>query len=137
MTLTLPWMVVGLVVYREGFLRRHGVYEGNRHDITTVQGIVDKLRAGVKDKGRSPTIVVDRGMASEGNLKEIKEKGMRYRVAARHAERDKYLEEFDGIPIKEIETKETNGILQFEWKRKADITNAPSGNHCASRCGRH
>ena len=58
-------MVVGLVVDREGFLRRHGVYEGNRHDITTVQGIVDKLRAGVKDKGRSPTIVVDRGMASD------------------------------------------------------------------------
>ena len=106
-------MVVGLVVDREGFLRRHGVYEGNRHDITTVQRIVDKLRAGVKDKG------------------------MRYRVAARHTERDKYLEEFDGIPIKEIETKETNGILQFEWKRKADITNAPSDNRCASRCGRH
>ena len=32
-------LVVGLVVDMEGFLKRHGVYEGNRHDITTVQGI--------------------------------------------------------------------------------------------------
>ncbi|MEP9412197.1 MAG: hypothetical protein HRF42_12525 [Candidatus Brocadia sp.] len=53
-------VVVGLALDREGFVKRHEVFEGNRQDITTLKIVVDRLREGLKDRKRNPTISVDR-----------------------------------------------------------------------------
>ncbi len=90
---------------REGFVHRHEVFEGNRQDITTLKTVVERLREGLKDKQKNPTIIVDRGMVSEESLKFLREKGMNYIVAARQSQRGEYYEEFEGIPVQEIETK--------------------------------
>jgi transposase len=108
-------VVVGLVLDKEGFVNRHEVYEGNRQDITTLTDIVDKLRDKIGDKDNTPTVIVDRGMVSEENLKAIKDRGMNYIVAARHTERDKYLLEFEGLPITEIQ-KATEGKIEVKIK---------------------
>lgn len=42
------------------------------------------------------TVVVNRGMASKENLKQITGRGYHYLVAARQAERNRYLPEFEG-----------------------------------------
>lgn len=103
-------IVVGLVLDREGFVHRHEVFEGNRQDITTLKTVVERLREGLKDSKRNPTIIVDRGMASEENLKFLREEGINYIVAARHNQRGRYFEEFEGVAIQEIETKRKGKI---------------------------
>lgn len=56
-------VIVGLVLDREGFVHRHEVFEGkNRQDITTLQTVVERLREGLQDRQKNPTIIVDRGM---------------------------------------------------------------------------
>jgi transposase len=87
-------VLVGLVLDRDGFPKAHEVFEGNRQDRSTVQEMLESLE---KRTGKKPgvTVVVDRGMAYEENLAEIRAQGYHYLVATRQAERNAWLAEFD------------------------------------------
>ncbi len=87
-------VLVGLAVNRDGFPLAHEVLAGNRHDSTTVKEMLQALdrRVGLKP---GQTVVVDRGMSGEENLKEIRARQLHYLVAARQTERDQWLEEFE------------------------------------------
>jgi len=87
-------VVVGLVVNRDGFPRAHEVFEGNLQDRKSLGRMLDLLdqRVGLKV---GQTVVVDRGMAYEENLEEIKSRGLHYIVAARQSERDCFLSEIE------------------------------------------
>src|SRR5580658_3500362 len=83
-------VVVGLVIGREGFPRAHEIFEGNIQDRKTLALILDLLekRVGLPE---GTTIVVDRGMAYEENIAELRRRKLHYVVAARQKERDRYL----------------------------------------------
>jgi transposase len=89
-----PQVVVGLVVNRDGFPRAHEVFEGNLQDRKSLGRMLDLLdqRVGLKV---GQTVVVDRGMAYQENLEEIKSRGLHYIVAARQSERNGFLPEFE------------------------------------------
>ncbi|MFZ0964525.1 MAG: IS1634 family transposase [Terriglobia bacterium] len=87
-------VIVGLVLDRDGFPKAHEVFDGNRQDRATVGGMLDSLE---KRTGRKlgATVVVDRGMAYDENLAEIRRRGYHYLVAGRQPERNAWLEEFE------------------------------------------
>jgi transposase len=87
-------VLVGLVLDRDGFPKAHEIFEGNRQDQTTVKEMLDTLE---KRVGRQPgsTVVVDRGMAYEEDLAEIRAHGHHYLVASRQPERNAWLAEFE------------------------------------------
>jgi len=69
---------IGLVVTREGLPVAYDVFEGNRHDRTTLAEIVEAME---QRHGRAGRIwVLDRGMVSEENLVFLNERGGRYIV---------------------------------------------------------
>jgi transposase len=86
--------LVGLVLDRDGFPKAHAVLDGNRQDRTTVGEMLDSLQ---KRTGSQPgsTVVVDRGMAFDENLAEIRARGHHYLVAGRQPERKAWREEFE------------------------------------------
>ena len=86
-------VVVGLVVDREGFPKAHEVFDGNRTDRTTVDDMLDALEARTGRK-EGATVVVDRGMAFDDNLKQITARGYHYLVASRQGERQEHLDDF-------------------------------------------
>jgi transposase len=85
---------VGLVVDREGFPKAHEVFDGNRTDRTTVDDMLDALEARTGRK-EGATVVVDRGMAFDDNLKQITSRGYHYLVASRQGERQEHLDDFE------------------------------------------
>src|SRR6266852_7142714 len=87
-------VLVGLVLDREGFPKAHEVFEGNRQDRSTVEEMLESLE---KRTGQIPgaTVVVDRGMAYDENLKQIRARGYHYLVACRQSERMAWLAEFE------------------------------------------
>ncbi len=87
-------VLVGLVLDRDGFPKAHEVFEGNRQDRSTVEEMLQSLE---KRTGNQPgaTVVVDRGMAYEENLKQIRAHGYHYLVACRQSERIAWLAEFE------------------------------------------
>jgi len=87
-------VVVGLVVNRDGFPMAHEIFEGNTQDRKSLAAMLDVLeqRAGPL-QGR--TIVIDRGMAFEENLEQLRARQMHYIVASRQSERLTWLAELE------------------------------------------
>jgi transposase len=87
-------VLVGLVLDRDGFPKAHEIFEGNRQDRNTVKAMLESLE---KRTGPRPgtTVVVDRGMAYEEDLAEIRAHGYHYLVASRQSERNAWLAEFE------------------------------------------
>jgi transposase len=87
-------VVVGLVLDRDGFPKAHEVFDGNRTDRTTVEDMLTILERRVGKKAGA-TVVVDRGMAFDDNLKQIQDRGYHYIVASRQSERNAHLADFE------------------------------------------
>jgi transposase len=69
---------IGLVVSREGMPLGYEVFAGNRADVSTVKGIVEKIE---RQYGKAKRIwVMDRGMISEKTLALLRSEGRRYIV---------------------------------------------------------
>jgi transposase len=86
-------VVIGLVLDRDGFPKAHEVFDGNRHDQTTVDDMLTRLEARTGRRGGA-TVVVDRGMAFAATLAQIRARGHHYLVAARYPERGAHQEAF-------------------------------------------
>jgi transposase len=87
-------VVVGLVLDRDGFPKAHEVFDGNRQDRSTVDEMLTVLERRTGNKPGS-TVIVDRGMAYEENLKQIRGRGHHYIVAGRQAERNEWLDDIE------------------------------------------
>jgi transposase len=87
-------VVVGLVLDREGFPKAHEVFEGNRQDRASLDEMLGLLE---KRSGRrgGTTVIVDRGMAYEDNLAQIKARGHHYLVASQQSERQVWFDEIE------------------------------------------
>lgn len=87
-------VLVGLVLDRDGFPKAHETFEGHRQDRTTVGEMLDQLEKRTGRKAGS-TVVVDRGMAYQEDLEQIRAHGHHYLVASRQSERNAWLGEFE------------------------------------------
>jgi transposase len=87
-------LVVGLVLNRDGFAITHEIFAGNAQDRATLATMLDRLGERVALKQGS-TVVIDRGMAFDENIADIKRRKLHYVVASRQPERDRWLAEFD------------------------------------------
>ena len=87
-------VVVGLVLDRDGFPKAHEVFEGNRRDSASLDQMLGLLeqRSGRCGGG---TVIVDRGMACEDNLAQIRARGHHYLVASRQSERQAWFDELE------------------------------------------
>lgn len=83
-------VLVGLVLDGDGFPKAHEVFEGHRQDRTTVKQMLESLEKRVGQKANA-TVVVDRGMAYDEDLEEIRRHGYHYLVACRQSERNAWL----------------------------------------------
>ena len=87
-------VVVGLVLDRDGFPKAHEVFDGNLQDRRSLPTMLETLE---KRMGKKPgtTVIVDRGMAYDENLEQIRQHGLHYLVAARQSERNQWLEHLE------------------------------------------
>ncbi|MDQ2898240.1 MAG: IS1634 family transposase [Acidobacteriota bacterium] len=109
---------IGLAVNRDGFPLAHEVFAGNRHDSTTLEQMLTALD---KRVGLQPgqTVVVDRGMSGEENVKQIVARKLHYLVAEPYGARGDWVEEFEndeGFAEVKRETSPTN-----PFQRKSTI----------------
>lgn len=80
-----PLVTLGLVLDMQGFPKRSRIFDGNVSEPSTLETMINGLCA---DKDREqplfrPTIVMDAGIASEGNIRWLKEYSYRYIVVSR------------------------------------------------------
>lgn len=135
-------VVIGMVVDDEGFPKAHEVFAGNRSDSTTVEEILTAIdkRLGraqeqlVETTGEVPMVVVDRGMASDDNLAQIKARHYHYVVAARHDERDKLFDEFEDTSDWKLVIRETSVTNSYQRKTRIRVKRGKPGEETRILC---
>jgi len=125
-------VVVGLVIDRDGFPKAHEIFSGNRKDSTTLTEMLDTLKRRV-GKREGATVVVDRGMAFEGNIDEIKDKGYHYIVATRQQERNQYLDEFEKGGFHEL-LRNTSSTNPSQKKSSVLVKKIQKGDELLALC---
>ncbi|MGH8402758.1 MAG: IS1634 family transposase, partial [Gammaproteobacteria bacterium] len=124
---------VGLVLDRDGFPQAHEIFEGNRQDRTTVGEMLDSLEKRVGSKPGA-TVVVDRGMAYEEDLAEIRAHGYHYLVASRQPERNAWREEFEAEGDWEEVIRTPSPRNPDPEKSEVRIKRCPKGNEVYILC---
>lgn len=119
-------VLVGLAIGREGYPLAHEVMEGNLQDRQTLDGMLQLMdqRVGLKE---GQTVVIDRGMAFEENIKQILKRNLHYIVASRQAERDEWLSEFEELEGFEEIHRSPSPLNPFQKKTKVLIKKIRQG----------
>lgn len=76
-------VVLGLVINPEGFIKYSSILEGNMADSQTLEGMISKLRIKTSLSARKALVVIDAGIATEENLKMIRDNGYDYLCVSR------------------------------------------------------
>src|SRR5213594_2435135 len=120
-------VVVGLVLDRDGFSKAHEVFDGNVQDRSTVDKMLDALE---KRVGQRPgaTVIVDRGMAFDENLEQIRKRGMHYLVAGLQPERNQWLDELENDDGWEQVHRTPSPRNPFQKKTRVEIKRRQNGN---------
>ena len=87
-------VVIGLVLDRDGFPKAHEVFSGNCQDRASLQHMLSQLEQRSGGQGGA-TVIVDRGMAYEENLAQIRARGHHYLVASRQSQRQAFFDELE------------------------------------------
>ncbi len=92
-------IAVGMVFDEYGFGLAHKTFAGNRSDSTTLVEMVAELDKMTEKDGTfgslmPPTVIVDAGIATKANLKELRRTGYAYLVNETRKNRQKYGKEF-------------------------------------------
>jgi len=119
-------VLVGLAIGREGFPLAHEVMEGNLQDRQTLEGMLNLMdqRIGLKE---GQTVVIDRGMAFEDNIKQIRYRNLHYIVASRQGERDEWLSEFEELEGFEEIHRRPSPLNPFQKKSRVLIKKIRQG----------
>jgi transposase len=126
-------VLVGLVLDRDGFPKAHEIFEGNRQDRTTVKEMLDTLEKRVGRKSGA-TVVVDRGMAYEEDLAEIRARGYHYLVAGRQPERNAWLDDFEAEGDWQEMIRTPSPRNPGQEKSQVQIKRRPQGNEVYLLC---
>lgn len=76
-------VVLALVVNPEGFIKYSAILEGNISDPATLEAMIEKLRIKTSSSSNKALIVMDAGIATDDNLKMVKDKGYDYLCVTR------------------------------------------------------
>jgi len=125
-------VVIGLVLDRDGFSKAHEVFDGNVQDRKTVDKMLDVLekRTGKKAEG---TVIVDRGMAFDENIEQIRNRGLHYLVAGLQSERNEWLEELEKDDWEQV-VRIPSPRNPFQKKTKVEVKRRQKGKEVYILC---
>ena len=120
-------VVVGLVLDRDGFPKAHEVFDGNTQDRASLDPMLDALE---KRTGKRPgtTVIVDRGMAYDENLEQIRKRGQHYLVAGLQGERNPWLAELESEEGWEEIVRTPSPRNPFQKKTRVQIKRQQKGD---------
>ena len=116
-------VTLALMVDQNGFPVGSKIFKGNQAEPATLDEILDEYLPDGSTVLFSvkPTLIMDRGIATKGNIKQIKNRNLDYAVVERHQNLNPYVEQFKGGHKDFEEIKRTNS--ESLWVKKVDISN--------------
>jgi transposase len=125
-------VVVGLVLDRDGFPKAHEVFDGNVQDRKTVDEMLDVLEKRTGKKADC-TVIVDRGMAYDENLDQIRDRGLHYLVAGLQSERNEWLDELEKDDWEQV-IRVPSPRNPFQKKTRVEVKRRQKGDELYILC---
>lgn len=91
-------IVLAVIINSEGFLKYSDIFEGNTCDCSTLKTVITALNNRAGYTGEKPIIVMDAGIATEENIKFLKEEKYNYLCVSRSNLKD-YKADTDSRPV--------------------------------------
>src|SRR6516162_1694981 len=120
-------VVLGLLLDRDGFPKAHEIFDGNLQDRCSLDPMLDALDKRV-GKRLGTTVIVDRGMAFEENLEQIRQRGLHYLVAGLQPERNQWLKELENDEGWEQVHRTPSPQNPFQKKTRVEIKRQQKGD---------
>lgn len=111
-------IVLAVVINREGFLKYSNIFEGNMADCKTLEVMIDTLSRQTSRTTRKPIVVIDAGIATEGNIAMLKNKGYDYMCVTRSTLKDFYADT-GSVPV-QIKDKKDQPIELLKVRTNQD-----------------
>ena len=111
-------VVLALVINREGFIKYSSVLEGSMTDSKTLEQMINKLRIKTSVSAQKALVIIDAGIATEENLKMIRDKGYDYLCVSRSSLKN-YL----------VQAEATTVTVTDNRKQKIDLCRVKSGRN--------
>lgn len=128
-----PLVTLGLVLDGEGFPLTSQVFSGNASEPATLETMITELREKRHFSDDKPVIIMDAGLASEGNVNWLKERNYHYLTVSRERVKLDPREQIDAVMVREqaqnkvtvysetdTETQETRIHCHSEQKAKKE-----------------
>ena len=109
-----PLVSLALALDGSGFPRRCEILAGNVSEPGTLQPILERLDAGRAAAAQRPTVVLDAGIASEENVRWLRQQGWAWLCVSREAKPERP----EGEPTAEVQT--SSGYCVRAWPLKAE-----------------
>ena len=113
-------IVIALFLDSEGFIRRHRIFDGNMSDAKSLRHILKELKYDFPTDA-VPTIIMDRGVVCDENIKLVKSEGFHYIVTTRPNEEQDFVEDFNQADFKIIKNNKDNQV-EIYLKRDKDAS---------------
>ncbi|MFO8066009.1 MAG: transposase [Bacteroidales bacterium] len=104
-----PQVVVALILDHEGFLRKHFVFDGKLTDGKSLTKILAYLENEFS-KNALPTIIMDRGIASDDNKKLLNSKGLNYIITSRREDEIRLADGFNKANFTTVKSDKNNQV---------------------------
>lgn len=116
-------VVVGMVLDEAGFPKATEIYEGNTADKTTLQSMIEGLERRVGKREQAPTVIMDRGVATEENLQRLRQAGYHYLVGCPGEERDEWIGVLQANQFRHVEaaSKDHPGVEVCLQPREQEV----------------
>ena len=114
-------IVLAVIVNTEGFLKYSDIFEGNTSDCSTLKTVITALNQRIGFTGKKPIIVMDAGIATEENIKFLKEEKYDYLCVSRSNLKD-YKADTDSRPV-QIHDKKNQPIELLNVRVENDTDN--------------
>lgn len=119
-------VVLAVVINREGFLKYSNIFEGNMADCKTLGCVIDALSNQTSSTHRKPIVVLDAGIATDGNIAMLKSKGHDFMCVSRSSLKEYHADTTaTGVqitdkkkqPIELLKVKVNGDSDQYLWVR--------------------
>ena len=113
-------VTLALMVDQNGFPIGSKIYKGNQTEPQTLTSILDEVIPidGMEAFAVTPTIIMDRGIATKENIQKLRKRRLQYAVVERHQDLDCYIDEFKGNRSEFTEVERSGKGKESVWVKK-------------------
>jgi transposase len=113
-------IVIALLLDGDGFVINHTIFNGKMSDAKSLAKILTSIRKSCSGLAEMPTLIFDRGITSDENVKLLQESKLNYIIAARNPVENEHLADFSEADFISMQNKKKQKVEVYVKKTEGE-----------------